>query len=83
MTSFNGELYAGGWFTSAGGITSNYIAKWNGSTWTSLGQGVGRHVNALAVFTDKPTVNKLVNKNNKYNLVFSNWTITFGQLNTK
>lgn len=50
MTSFNGELYAGGWFTTAGGISSNYIAKWNGSTWSSLGQGVGGHVNALAVY---------------------------------
>src|SRR5437660_12153307 len=25
------DLYAGGWFTTAGGSAANYIAKWNGS----------------------------------------------------
>ena len=29
---FNGELYAGGTFTQIGDATSNYIARWNGST---------------------------------------------------
>lgn len=50
MTVYNGELYAGGWFTTAGGSTANYIAKWNGTTWIPLGAGVGNHVNALAVY---------------------------------
>ena len=35
------ELYAAGYFTMAGGVAANYIAKWNGSTWTALGSGVG------------------------------------------
>ena len=26
-----GDLYAGGDFTTAGGVSANYIAKWNGS----------------------------------------------------
>jgi hypothetical protein len=34
-------LYAGGWFTTAGGVTANYIAKWNGSAWSALGSGMG------------------------------------------
>ena len=50
MAVYNGELYAGGWFTTAGGSTANYIAKWNGTNWISLGAGVGNHVNALAVY---------------------------------
>ena len=37
----NGILYAGGTFTSAGGVTLCNIAKWDGSTWTPVGSGVG------------------------------------------
>jgi trimeric autotransporter adhesin len=47
-------LYAGGDFTTAGGIAANYIAQWNGSSWSALGSGmnndsvcaggVGQHV---------------------------------------
>jgi trimeric autotransporter adhesin len=34
------DLYAGGDFTKAGGVAANYIAKWNGSSWSALGAGV-------------------------------------------
>jgi hypothetical protein len=34
-------LYAGGYFTTAGGVTANYIAQWNGSAWSALGSGIG------------------------------------------
>jgi len=43
----NGDLYAGGDFTTAGGNTANHIAKWNGSAWSALGSGVGGTVTAL------------------------------------
>ena len=33
----SGNLYAGGNFTTAGGVAANYIAKWNGSAWSALG----------------------------------------------
>ena len=33
-------LYAGGNFTTAGGVPANSIAKWNGSAWSSLGSGM-------------------------------------------
>jgi len=33
-------LYAGGNFTIAGGVAANRVAKWNGSSWSSLGSGV-------------------------------------------
>ena len=37
----NGEVYAGGSFTTAGGVPATNIARWNGSTWSALGSGVG------------------------------------------
>ena len=36
----NGDVYAGGSFTQAGGVAANYVAKWNGSAWSALGTGV-------------------------------------------
>src|SRR5205823_4917869 len=48
------DLYAGGNFTMAGGSAATSIARWNGSSWTTLGSGIGvgvaySVVNALAV----------------------------------
>jgi hypothetical protein len=43
------NLYAGGIFTTAGGVPANYIAKWNGSSWSALGSGMNNWVQALAV----------------------------------
>ena len=45
-------LYAGGGFTTAGGVPANSIAKWDGSSWSALGSGLSAHVMALAVFDD-------------------------------
>lgn len=45
----SGNLYAGGTFTTAGGVPANYIAKWDGSTWEALGTGMDNDVHALAV----------------------------------
>jgi hypothetical protein len=49
-------LYAGGWFATAGGVAANGIAKWNGSTWSTLGSGMSGVLNsqvaALVVFDD-------------------------------
>ena len=48
-------LYVGGIFTTAGGVSANNIAKWNGATWSSLGSGTGGpspHVYALTVLDD-------------------------------
>ena len=44
----NAGLYAGGAFTTAGGISANRIAKWNGTSWSALGTGVDSSVNALS-----------------------------------
>jgi hypothetical protein len=45
----NGDLFVGGYFTSAGGVTANNIAKWNGSAWSALGSGCSGYVRGLAV----------------------------------
>ena len=44
-------LYAGGEFTTAGGVSAIHVAKWDGTTWTALGSGLGT-VYALTVFDD-------------------------------
>lgn len=33
----DGSVFVGGYFVTAGGVTVNNIAKWDGSTWTALG----------------------------------------------
>jgi len=43
----NGELIAGGAFTSAGGVPANNIARWNGAVWSPLGAGLNGGVEAL------------------------------------
>ena len=46
------DLYVGGRFTNAGGVSAKSIAKWNGSNWSALGNGMGTNspiVFALAV----------------------------------
>ncbi len=35
-----GNLYAGGFFTFAGGVAANYIARWDGTSWSALGTGI-------------------------------------------
>lgn len=41
MHEYNGNLIAGGYFTNAGGVAANKIAKWNTTTqtWSPMGQG--------------------------------------------
>jgi trimeric autotransporter adhesin len=43
------DLYVGGWFTHAGGVEVNHIAKWTGREWSPLGAGMNRIVTDLAV----------------------------------
>jgi hypothetical protein len=43
-TDENGNLYVGGEFTEAGGVSANYVAKWDGSTWSALGGGADDYV---------------------------------------
>jgi hypothetical protein len=44
------NVYVGGVFTDAGGNpNADYIARWDGSAWHALGDGVNGTVNAIAV----------------------------------
>ena len=45
-------LYAAGRFTAAGGSPAANIARWNGSSWSSVGGGLNGVVLSLAVFDD-------------------------------
>ena len=49
-------LFVGGCFSTAGGVTANNVARWDGSAWSSLtgptGNGVDGCVDALAVWDD-------------------------------
>jgi hypothetical protein len=45
----SGNVYAGGDFTFIGTVPASYIAKWDGSAWSSLGSGISGTVYALAV----------------------------------
>ena len=45
----DGNLYVGGDFTTAGGVSANNVAKWDGSNWSALGSGVGGIVDALVM----------------------------------
>jgi len=45
-------LYAAGAFISAGGVTVNRVARWDGALWSALGSGMSSEVYALAVFDD-------------------------------
>jgi hypothetical protein len=45
-------LYAGGTFTSAGGVAASRVARWNGVSWSALGGGMSQPVLALVAFDD-------------------------------
>jgi hypothetical protein len=56
IVSYNGEVYAGGVFDTAGGVAANRIAKWNGTGWSAVGGGVilnggpNGHVRTMIVY---------------------------------
>ncbi|MEI6556649.1 MAG: SdrD B-like domain-containing protein [Paludibacter sp.] len=49
LTVIGTDLYAGGWFTDAGGVPALNVAKWDGLNWSSLGSGISAAgaINAL------------------------------------
>ncbi len=58
MIDYNGQLYAGGRFTSAGGDPlypqdALYIARFDGSRWYAVGGGMNNTVTDLAVYNGK------------------------------
>ncbi len=47
LTVSGSNVYAGGNFTTAGGLGANWIARWNGSSWSAVGSGMNGPVVAL------------------------------------
>lgn len=47
---YNNELYVGGRFSVSHGSAANYIAKWNGTNWSTLGNGMNDYVFSLTVY---------------------------------
>ena len=45
-------LFAGGTFTTADGVSAPRIARWDGTSWSSLGTGMNNRLRAMAVFDD-------------------------------
>jgi hypothetical protein len=45
-------VFAGGFFTNAGGIQANHVIKWDGKSWAALGDGMNNLVSAFAVYDD-------------------------------
>jgi peptidoglycan hydrolase-like amidase len=41
---YNGLLIAGGYFTTAGGVTAKRIASWNSSNWQALASSMDADV---------------------------------------
>lgn len=48
MNSSGSDVFVGGFFTNAGGISAKKIAKWSGGSWDSLGGGLNGEVFAIA-----------------------------------
>ena len=48
----DGSLYAGGSFTTAGGVEADRVARWDGTTWHPLSSGMDNTVFALAFGPD-------------------------------
>ncbi len=46
-TDINGDIITGGLFTTAGGTTINYIARFDGTQWQALNNGMNNTVSAL------------------------------------
>ncbi len=53
LTVYDSKLVAGGFFHTAGGVSANRIAAWNGSSWAPFGTGMDSVIHALAVYDNK------------------------------
>jgi hypothetical protein len=83
-----GKVYVGGNFSRAGGLLANNIAKWDGSGWSQLGNGLDDVVDAIATNDDgshvyaggifKYSGNLMVNQIARWNTYTSSWSALAG-----
>ena len=59
---YDGQLIAGGTFTTAGGVPANGIARWDGTSWSALGSGLGYAVTSLATYNTELFAGGLFNE---------------------
>jgi len=45
----SGNLIVAGRFSSAGGVTTDHIARWNGTSWSTFGTGLGQAIKSPGV----------------------------------
>ena len=50
------NVYIGGNFVAAGGVTVNYVARWDGSSWAALGPGTAYPVLSLLLDNSNPQI---------------------------
>jgi hypothetical protein len=50
LAVYDGQLIAGGWFSTAGGTAAQHIAAWNGSEWSPLGEGLDDDVKDMIIY---------------------------------
>jgi hypothetical protein len=50
LATWNGALFAGGEFETAGGSVAQNLARWDGTTWSAFGAGTNGDVRALLAF---------------------------------
>ena len=50
----DGKLYAGGQFTTIGGVAANRVAYWDGTTWVAMGSGQAGVGSAVYAFAEGP-----------------------------
>jgi len=53
VVEYNGQLIAGGYFTSAGDVEAENVARWDGTAWSPLGEGAGSIVLDLVEYQGK------------------------------
>ena len=84
MCAYNNELIVGGFFNQAGAIAASNIAKWNGTTWSTLGVGIPNstyptiksNVTSLCVYNSQLYVGNTTSGISKWN--GTNWLAVGG-----
>ena len=75
LAVYENQLFAGGKFTTSGDEPVNYIAAWDGDSWSALGSGMNDEVLSLITYNDKLIVGgKFTTAGNKITAGIAAWT---------